>query len=340
MLTPVHRIALLALLALLLGGCAPPRSTDTDLAAPRSHGEWTAIATEVRAFQRRFGFQDTKNFLRFADDKETFPFCGLVSSFYLPYSYEDPAIRWVESTPAEDCRVLGEGLDTSYGASEALGESATPVTLAMLGAPLPRLLYVLIHEDCHDQFELPYGIEEALCNVIAYNAMTAFSAEKFKSMPAELNAIRRHAREGARNSHLTVAFYERLEALYGRHERLELSSQALLRERERIFRQAERQIAWPQGVMNNVWIANHMTYSRHYPLIERVFDALGRDLARTVAFFKHVDAIKPSAAQVMARHDLKADSGVAFIRAYEAAVVATIEAEFVKRSGTPKPRGT
>ena len=336
---PVRRLAPLVLLALLLGGCAPPRSTDTDLAAPRSYSEWAALATEVRAFQRKFGFQDTKNFAQFSDARVSFPFCGLVSSYYLPYSYEDPAIRWMESVPAEECRALGENLDVSHGASEALGESESPVTPAMLTAPLPRLIYLVIHEDCHDQFELPYGIEEALCNVITYNAMAAFSAENFRSMPAQANAIRRYARDGARHSHLTVTFYERLAALYGRHERLELSAAALLRQRERIFRQAERQIAWPTGSMNNVWIANHMTYSRHYPLIERVFEALGRDLARTVAFFKHVDTIKPPAAQVMARHDLKTHTGVEFIRAYEAAVVETIEAALANTASAAKLKG-
>ena len=53
-----------------------------------------------------------------------------------------------------------------------------------------------------------------------------------------------------------------------------------------MFRQAERELAWPRGSMNNVWIANSMTYARHYPLIERVFETLGRDLPQTVAFFR------------------------------------------------------
>lgn len=68
-------------------------------------------------------------------------------------------------------------------------------------------------------------------------------------------------------------------------------------------------------------------------------DALGRDLAWTVAFFKHVDAIKPSRAEVMARHGLKNDSGVEFTRAYEAAVVETIEQTFTKIISARKPKG-
>ena len=68
-----------------------------------------------------------------------------------------------------------------------------------------------------------------------------------------------------------------------------------------------------------------MTYSRHYPFLESVLDALGRDLALTVAFFKHVDRIKPSHAAVMKQHGIDIENSVEFIRAYEAAVVETIK---------------
>ena len=66
-----------------------------------------------------------------------------------------------------------------------------------------------------------------------------------------------------------------------------------------------------------------MTYSRHHSFVVDVFDALGRDLPRAVAFFRHVDAIKPSAAGVMKAHGFASGNSVDFIRAYEAAVVET-----------------
>lgn len=334
-----YRLACCALIAVLLGGCTLLRRIDGDQAAARSYDEWATLAGEIRAFQRRIGFEETNNFVHFSDEQGAFPFCGHVSRLYLPYSYEDPAIQWLDSVTEQECRAFGKTADAAYGALEALGESETPVTRSILAAPLDRLLYLVIHEDCHDQFELPYGIEEALCNVIAYKAMAAFSEEKFRSMPSEFAAIRRYVSDGSKQSHLTVALYEQLAALYARHDRSEMSLKTLLRERERIFRKAERELAWPKGSMNNVGIANHMTYSRHYPLLERVFDALGRDLAWTFAFFKHVDAIKPSSAEVMARHGLKNDSGVEFTRAYEAAVVETIEQTFAKIGNRAKPGG-
>jgi len=74
----------------------------------------------------------------------------------------------------------------------------------MLVAPLNRFLYVVVHEDCHEQFELPHGIEEPLCNVIAFRAIAAFGEERLASL-ADRRAIQRYAREGAMQSRLVTA---------------------------------------------------------------------------------------------------------------------------------------
>jgi len=53
-------------------------------------------------------------------------------------------------------------------------------------------------------------------------------------------------------------------------------TEALLRERDAVFNQGlRRHWALKPGELNNVTIATDMTYSRHYPYLERVFDALG-----------------------------------------------------------------
>jgi hypothetical protein len=319
---PGLRLIGLALIAAVLGCVAPGTS---EIAAPRSPEDWNALVAEVRLFQHRIGFEPTRNFRRFAPDHPTFPFCGYVSRAYLPYSYQDPAIQWLNVESEAECRTHERNADVTFGETEAVGESAAPVTPSMMAAPLNRLLYLVIHEDCHEQFELPYGIEEALCNVIAYSAMNAFGDDKYRAKPLERHAIQRYVREGADNARKTVALYARLSGLYERHDRAGLPLPALLRERERIFRQAERHLAWPRGSMNNVWIANSMTYSRHYPLLERVFTTLDHDLLRMIAFFRTVDAAKPSAAAVMAKHELKSEETVAFVRAYETALVELIE---------------
>jgi hypothetical protein len=75
--------------------------------------------------------------------------------------------------------------------------------------------------------------------------------------------------------------------------------------------------------MNNVLLANAMTYSRHYPFLEEVFEALGRDIARAVAFFREVDATRPGPEDVMRQHGLKSTESVEYLRAFENSVITT-----------------
>jgi hypothetical protein len=314
-------LAAVVLLAMSITGCDQVQEF-LNPPPPDVSAEWAALLPEVRAFERRIGFRETENFRSFSGEHAAFPFCGYVSRFYLPYSYQDTAIHWIESATEEECRAAGTGADVYYGFVEAWGESAAPVTPSMVASKLDRFLYLVIHEDCHDQFDFPFGIEEALCNVIAYQAMAAFSAERYGRFARANRAVRRYADTQARITKATIGYYEQLAALYARHKRSEISSEVLLRERGAIFRQAERVLE--REDMNNVTIANEMTYSRHYPFLENTFDALGRDLARTVAFFMQVDRVKPSQADVMKEHGIADESSVQLVRAHEAALVAAI----------------
>lgn len=327
------RIVTTVLLAGLIAGCRLPSGAPTGAPAPRLEEEWPAAIREIRDFERQIGFSETRNFTHLTEGREEFPFCGYVSRHYLPYSYEDPAIRWHESLAEQECRALAGDADVYVGATEALGESETPVTPSLLAAPFHRFLYVVIHEDCHDQFELPYGVEEALCNVIAYHAMTAFSVQKFGPASRDHAAVRRYVAGEARRTRMVKAFYGQLAAVYARYERGKIPEAVLMRERERIFARAERALGWRKGSMNNVGIANDMTYSRHYPFLEHVFEALGGDVGRAVEFFRHVDRIKPSPAEVMRALPPAEEDSVEFIRAYESAVVAAIRESLAESGG-------
>jgi hypothetical protein len=318
-----RRLAEIALLAALSTGCA-------HLGEPYSpplqgtHPERAALLDEIRAFERTIGFRETANFRVFYGEREAYSFCGYASRLHLPYSYEDPAIRWLDSGTEEECRKLGRDADVYFGALETKGEAGTPVTASMASGTLDRFVYLVVHEDCHEQFDFPYGVEEALCNLIAYKAMAAFGEKKFAPGAAEIRMIRGYAEAQATLARVIIGYYEQLAVLYARHERAEISPQVLLGERAEIFGHAERALGWEQGGMNNVVIASEMTYRRHYPLMESVYAALGHDLARTVAFFKHVDSIKPSRTAVMKRHGIAVQTSAEFIRAYEAAVVETL----------------
>lgn len=311
------RLAALALLAAAAAGCG--------VSVPRQESKWSALLGDVRAFERRLGFASTKNFLDLSREEKEITTCGRAPRLHLPYSYEDPAIRWRNAVTEAQCREGAADSDVFFSKVDAWGEVGTPVTPSMLEGKLDRFLYLVFHEDCHDQFELPYGIEEALCNAIAYKAMPAFSRERYGDASREHKAVGQFAARQEVLTRGTIACYEQLEALYGRYRRKETSAENLLKERAALFRRSEKALAWRRGELNNVGLANDMTYSRHYPLMERVYEALGRDLERTVAFFKRVDEIKPVRQAVMKRYRIESKDSVELIRAYEAEVVKAVE---------------
>jgi len=291
--------------------------------APDVTSDWRALLDDLRAFERTIGYEPTNNFTSVTAQRESYPFCGQASRYTLPYSYEDPAIRWCDDVSEEQCNAESSEIDVYFGSVEAMGEIGTPVTPSMIGGTLDRFIYLVIHEDCHDQFDLPYGVEEALCDVLTYHAMAAFSKDKFRWYSREDRAIRSYTREQSKQTRATIRHYNQLDALYARYRRAELSAEGLLRERAVVFAAAERALEHDEGTLNNVVLANLMTYSRHYPFLESVFVALGSDLARTVNFFRHVDKRKPSRAATLQRQRIADENSVEFVRAYEMAVVET-----------------
>jgi len=331
--TVLFRLVLSALLV-VGAGCNLLKDATTRLPGPRLYEKGAALIGGIRDFERRIGFRETDNFQDLDNATESYPFCGFVSRLHLPYSYEDPAIQWREVKAEAECRTLaGAGADTYFGQSEALGEIGTPVTTSMLAGSLVRFVYLIFHEDCHDQFDLPMGVEEALCNVIAYHAMTAHAAERQQFNALERVAMRRYSQRESERTRAAKAYYEQLETVYARHARGELTEQALLDERAGLFARAEKSLAWDKGSLNNVGIASDMTYSRHFPFLESVFVALNRDLAATVAFFRKVDAMKPIKAAVLKQRRLKSENSVEFVRAYEDAVLEIVRKEMPVAAG-------
>lgn len=157
--------------------------------------------------------------------------------------------------------------------------------------------------------------------------MATFSAEKKDGAVAqEGSAIRGYAEAQSARTRAMIAYYDQLASLYARFERKEIPPELLLGERAAIFAAAQQQLRLPAREMNNVAFANRMTYSRYYPLMESVFDALGRDLARMVALFRRVDNMKPSRVEVMEWRRIADAHSLDFVRAYELAVVETIRA--------------
>jgi hypothetical protein len=317
-------LVLVSAIALLLAGCGPMRDFGSS-ASPDLSAEWKTLLDELRVFERTLGFRETRNFARLTDERDDYAYCGQAPKLVLPYSYEDPAIRWLEQIDAQQCSEVASDHDWYFGSVEVWGEIGTPVTPSMISGDLDRFVYLVIHEDCHDQFELPYGIEEPLCNIITYRAMAQFAASKYGWHTKENRALRNYVAMQSRETRTTVAHYRELEALYARYQRRELTADALMHARSVVLAKLERALDLQAGDMNNIILASQMTYSRHYARLESVVDRIGPDLGRVVDFFRAVDAVRPKPEQLMQRLSIGERKSLQFVRANEEAVILTIE---------------
>ena len=293
--------------------------------APDVSAEWKPLLDDLRAFERSIGFKETRNFARLSGELDAYEYCGQASKRVLPYSYEDPAIQWLEQIDAEQCRDVGSDRDWYFSSVEAWGEIGTPVTTSMISAELDRFVYLVIHEDCHDQFELPYGIEEPLCDIITHRAMAQFAARHYSWYSRENRALHNYAVLQSRQTRATVAHYREMERLYARFYRNELPLEDLMQARSIVFAKLERALGLDPGDMNNISLANRMTYSRHYGRLESAVDRIGPDLENVMAFFRAVDGAKPEPEALMRRLSTDDRKSLAFVRGNEEAVIRTIE---------------
>ena len=340
MATPMTRGSLLRWLAALgfaiaaVAGCVKLK----EFAAPQPPAvgaEWRELLDELRVFEQRIGFRPTNNFARLTTERKSFPYCGQASNRQLPYSYQDDVIRWLDDITETACREVPAEIDVYYGEAEAWGEIGTPVTASMVAGTIDRFVYLVIHEDCHDQFELPNGIEEPLCDILTHRAMAGFSSEKFRWYAREHRAIKHYTRTESRHARATISYYAELEKLYQRFERSEISHDALLSLRAPIFARAERSLELPAGHLNSILLATYMTYSRHLPQLERSIDRLDAELPHVLEFFRLVDRRKPAEEAVMQRLGVAERKNAKFLRAYEAAVMETIRQMLDERTVLP-----
>ena len=116
----VRGLVFAALLVALIAGCGQLRELVTP-SAPGVGDEWAALLNEIRAYERRIGFVDTGNFIDLSREHEAFPVCGYASRLSLPYSYQDPAIKWLDSATEVQCLSHAPRADVYSSMVEAWG---------------------------------------------------------------------------------------------------------------------------------------------------------------------------------------------------------------------------
>lgn len=222
----------------------------------------------------------------------TFP---LVGSF--PYKgFFDKALA-----EAEQEHLARAGLDTNLRAVAAystLGWFTDPVLEPLLASGEVTIASVILHEKTHATVFVPnyVAFNEGLATFVGRRGAVAFfAATEGRGSPHHTEAVRRVEDERRFGGFLLEVTAE-LEQLYGsdlpRAEKLTRREAIFERSRLRILEERDR-YHYPDLVefyskarINNAFLVTLQLYSVDVETYEKVHERHGRDLAKTVAFFK------------------------------------------------------
>jgi len=291
-------------LVLVLGaaaaGCAAGRTAPVVDPAPRQ-----AVIADLQAFGEDLGVERTGNFQRFSNDREAVYRCYYTGVLELPRSYE--ALQLLEADEPS-CPIDETAYDVFFYPIEAVASGSSPVSPALVEAPLERALVVVPHEDFHNQTEAamaPFEIAEPAATLIGFLAARDYARARYGETSDVFLRLDREAERFLDKARRINAYFDRLEAVYADYDAGRLGRDAALARKATIYAAlqqectaADRAVSFNTcpAAMNNAGLAFDRTYARDYPVWFEIYDALGRDTRATVAAFKQLLATSPQSA--------------------------------------------
>jgi len=247
------------------------------------------LVEEIKAFEKRLGFSETENFRIYSDEVEAYDYYFHTPSTELPYSLDDPMLKFGEGT-RENAPIDLKKNDVFFYSIQALAGIKTPVTKSLIESPLSRFIHVVFHEDWHEQIDLPLGIEEPSAEVVGYNAAMLFAEEKFGQDSEVYDTLNEELSKKHRESEIYRDYYEQLDAVYSSFHAGAITEKETLSEKEQLLKSMgdELKDLWggKPDQLSNAFIAFQMTYQRHFPLMYQVFSKTDFDLVETVEILR------------------------------------------------------
>jgi hypothetical protein len=307
-------VALLAVLLLVMSGCAGKRhglpvtgmgpvtlTSGADVVSQELPGAEMAraiqLVKEVNEFSKReLQFNRTVNFQKYSNDNTVYFCVRLVPKSKLTYDYQQKEVKsTVYKTIQEALQEAEENKETHDAYVYQLDAVAGgyPLTNAFVEIDKPRQVFLVLHEDWHDNSDFSLSLEEATGNVIGYVGAIEFfkkyAKNKELARQAEINL--QWARIKAR---LAVKYYQKLEKLYAQKGTDESAREYA---RGEIFKAAKKECAeiekktglgFSNLEFNNATLSTWMTYDRYMDVAYRVYLGTGKNLKKTAAIFRSI----------------------------------------------------
>jgi len=249
-----------------------------------------AIA-RIKEYENRVGLRPTKNFRRQSNKEYAEYRCYFTGRLELPGSYDELRMK---RGSKKGCRVDRDEYDVFFYPMEAAATGKAPVTASLAQATPERMTMVVIHEDLHQHHEestLPASVTEAASTLMSL----VLSAGLNKSpAPSEADLFLEKA-------HVINHHYKQMRQLYASVNTGNFHEHAALEQKQKLFDrlQAEcrnlsgRPVSFDNcpGALNNAGLAFDYTYTRHYPILHKLYVASGRDASVTMQRVQNILAM-------------------------------------------------
>lgn len=276
-------LILLVTLVLIIPSCQP----GTGLTSEQKYR--MELVEEIKAFEKKLDFKETENFRAYSSKTEAYDYYFYTPIIKLPYSLGDPLLQFGTGT-RQSANIDTKKYDVYFYSIQALAGIKTPVTRSLIEAPLSRFIFVIIHEDWHEQIDLPLGIEEPSGQIVGYAVAMLFAREKFGSDSTIYKTLGQELNGKLKESKVYSKYYEQLQALYAEYKAGIISETETSLRKEQSLKAMGDELKEIWGAkpdqLNNAFIAFQMTYLRHLPLMYQVFLAADSNLNETLTIFR------------------------------------------------------
>ncbi|MEX2261256.1 MAG: aminopeptidase [Bryobacteraceae bacterium] len=252
----------------------------------------------LKKFQESLGLKRTGNFRHVTDQAAAAYRCYYTGKLELPPSYDE--LRF-ENGSAKGCKLDSGKYDVFFYPMEAVASGSTPLTASLAESSTERLLVVATHEDFHQYQEdakLPSAATEAASTLLGFVTATEFAQTRFGEKSDTYKRLAGDADLFLQKALIVNAHRDRIASLYESFRLGRISRESALLRKAQLFRDLETECSGIPGspasfnkcpaAFNNAGLAFDFTYTKHYPLLHRLFVRRRRDLRSTLSTVQEI----------------------------------------------------
>jgi len=246
----------------------------------------------MKDFAENLGLKRTRNFQRATDKAAAAYRCYYTGTLELPASYNE--LRF-EKGSKDGCTLDQRKYDVFFYPIQAVASGSTPVTTSLAEASPERLLMVVSHEESHHlgADHLPSAAAEAASTLMGFITAAEFARLRVGETSEVYRRLANDVDLFLNKALLVNQYHKGISGLYEAFRSGNLSRESALQQKSQAFSELEkacRAIRGSPGTFNkclaapnNAGLAFDYTYTKHYPLLHRLFVACGRNPRSTLA---------------------------------------------------------